>query len=171
MPAGYPLANASPCWTRWWVGTKCDESPSFSIWLPCLFQKAKKEPELMMTWIRTRTMSFFLQRITGQSLSWLSLLVKSYRWAKLSPFAVQKGFQAIAGTLKSTKRLRDEPQTFCYQTWHGDAVKWARVSRRTKIVCCLQGQGHSAGSYYQNMTLTSISSELLILLRPGLIWW
>ena len=28
--------------------------------------------------------------------------------SKLSPFAVQKGFQAIAGTLKSTKRLRDE---------------------------------------------------------------
>ena len=27
--------------------------------------------------------------------------------SKLSPFAVQKSFQAIAGTLKSTKRLRD----------------------------------------------------------------
>ena len=27
--------------------------------------------------------------------------------SKLSPFAVQKGFQAIAGTLKSTKMLRD----------------------------------------------------------------
>ena len=27
--------------------------------------------------------------------------------SKLSPFAVQKGFQAIAGTLKITKRLRD----------------------------------------------------------------
>ena len=27
--------------------------------------------------------------------------------SKLSPFAVQKGFQATAGTLKSTKRLRD----------------------------------------------------------------
>ena len=27
--------------------------------------------------------------------------------SKMSPFAVQKGFQAIAGTLKSTKRLRD----------------------------------------------------------------
>ena len=26
--------------------------------------------------------------------------------SKVSPFAVQKGFQAIAGTLKSTKRLR-----------------------------------------------------------------
>ena len=42
MPAGYPLANTSPCWTRWWVGIKCDESPSFSIWLPYLFQKVKK---------------------------------------------------------------------------------------------------------------------------------
>ena len=27
--------------------------------------------------------------------------------SKLSPFAVQKGFQAVAETLKSTKRLRD----------------------------------------------------------------
>ena len=27
--------------------------------------------------------------------------------SKLSPFAVQKGFQAIAGAFKSTKRLRD----------------------------------------------------------------
>ena len=27
--------------------------------------------------------------------------------SNLPPFAVQKGFQAIAGTLKSTKRLRD----------------------------------------------------------------
>ena len=26
---------------------------------------------------------------------------------KLSPFAIQKGFQAVAGTLKSIKRLRD----------------------------------------------------------------
>ena len=27
--------------------------------------------------------------------------------SRLSPFAIQKGFQAIAGTLKSIKRLRD----------------------------------------------------------------
>ena len=27
--------------------------------------------------------------------------------SKLSPFAVQKGFQVVAGTLKSIKRLRD----------------------------------------------------------------
>ena len=27
--------------------------------------------------------------------------------SKLSPFAIQKGFQAIAGTFKSIKRLRD----------------------------------------------------------------
>ena len=42
MPAGYPLANTSPCWTRWWVGTKCDESRFFSMWLPYLFQNVKK---------------------------------------------------------------------------------------------------------------------------------
>ena len=29
--------------------------------------------------------------------------------SKLSPFAIQKGVQAIAGTLKSIKRLRDGP--------------------------------------------------------------
>ena len=29
--------------------------------------------------------------------------------SKLSPFAVQKGFQTVAGTLKSIKRLRDGP--------------------------------------------------------------
>ena len=52
-------------------------------------------------------------------------------------------------------------KTFCYQTWYGDAADWARVSRKTKIVCCLQGQGHSEGSYYQNIALTTISSELL----------
>ena len=38
-------------------------------------------------------------------------MVKSAReeqpLSKLSPFAVQKGFQAVAGTLKSTKRVRD----------------------------------------------------------------
>ena len=62
-------------------------------------------------------------------------------------------------------------KTFCYQTWYCDASEWARVSCETKIVCCLQGQGHSEGSYYQNITLTSTSSELLILWLPKLVWW
>ena len=35
--------------------------------------------------------------------SWSDDLPRS----KLSPFAVQKGFQSVAGTLKSIKRLRD----------------------------------------------------------------
>ena len=44
--------------------------------------------------------------------NWLRFIVLTSRsekkpLSKLSPFAVQKGFQAIAGTLKSTKRLRD----------------------------------------------------------------
>ena len=31
-----------------------------------------------------------------------------------------------------------------------------------KIVCCLQGEGDSKGSFDQNMTLSTISYELLI---------
>ena len=45
------------------------------------------------------------------NVSWCFINVKSASEEKplvmMSPIAVQKGFQAIAGTLKSTKRLRD----------------------------------------------------------------
>ena len=61
--------------------------------------------------------------------------------------------------------------TFCYQTWYNDAASWARVSSRKKIVCCLQGQGHNKGSFDQNVTLSTMSSELLILQQPNLVWW
>ena len=54
-------------------------------------------------------------------------------------------------------------ETFCYQTWYCDASSWAGVSCR-KIGVLFQGHGHSKGSYDQNMTAATISSELLILL-------
>ena len=38
-----------------------------------------------------------------------------------------------------------------------------------KIVCYLQGRGHSEDSYDQNMTLSTISSEMLILLQQNLV--
>ena len=37
--------------------------------------------------------------------------------------------------------------------------------------CYLQGQGHSKGSYDQNMILCTIFSELLIPWQPNLVWW
>ena len=40
-----------------------------------------------------------------------------------------------------------------------------------RLVCYLQGQGHSKGSYDQYMTVRIISSELLILFLPNLVWW
>ena len=107
MPAGYPLANTSPRWTRWWVVTKCDESTSFQIWLPCLLPKTKKEQDLLITRIRTRTMSFFLTKDNWPKFIVVKSASEERPLSKLSPFAVQKGFQAIAGTLKSTKKLRD----------------------------------------------------------------
>ena len=41
----------------------------------------------------------------------------------------------------------------------------------TKLVCYLQGQGHSKGSCDQNMTFPTISSELLTFWQPNLVWW
>ena len=60
---------------------------------------------------------------------------------------------------------------FCYQMWSGDAASWAKVSCRRKQNCYLQGQGHSKGWYDQNMTLLAVSSELLNLQQPNLVWW
>ena len=41
-----------------------------------------------------------------------------------------------------------------------------------KVCCCyVQGQGHSEGSYDQNMTLSTVFSELVILWHPNLVWW
>ena len=37
------------------------------------------------------------------------------------------------------------------------------------MFCYLQGQGHSEGPYDQNMTLSTMSSELLILWQPNLV--
>ena len=36
------------------------------------------------------------------------------------------------------------------------------VSCGTKIVCCLQGQSHSAGSYDQNMTDYNVADQRVV---------
>ena len=66
----------------------------------------KKKQELMMTYSDTDNKLFLTKN------NWPRFIVvksasEERPLSKLSPFAVQKGFQAIAGTLKSTKRLRD----------------------------------------------------------------
>ena len=38
-------------------------------------------------------------------------------------------------------------------------------------ICFVQGQGHKAYNYRLYMTVFTISSELLILLQPNLVWW
>ena len=52
-------------------------------------------------------MSFFLTKDNWPKFIVVKSASEERPLSKLSPFAVQKGFQAIAGTLKSTKRLRD----------------------------------------------------------------
>ena len=46
------------------------------------------------------------------------------------------------------------------------SVMWGK-----KIVFYLQGQGHIKCSYDQNMTLSTVSSELLIPCQPNLVCW
>ena len=88
--------------------TKCDESPPFSIWLPWLLKKKKKNKK------RTRTEDdsdsdtdnefFFLTKDNWPRFIVVKSASEERPLSKLSLFAVQKGFKAIAGTLKSTKR-------------------------------------------------------------------
>ena len=40
-----------------------------------------------------------------------------------------------------------------------------------KLICYLEGQGHSKVVYNQNITFTTISSKLLIRLQPDLVCW
>ena len=40
-----------------------------------------------------------------------------------------------------------------------------------RLVCYLEGQSHSDGSYDQNMRVSAISFKLLILSQPNLVWW
>ena len=62
-------------------------------------------------------------------------------------------------------------RTFFCKIWHCDAALCARVSCGKKLVCYVQGQGHSKGSCDQNMTISIVSSELLIPWQPNMVWW
>ena len=51
-------------------------------------------------------------------------------------------------------------------------MSWSVMQKKKKkIVCYFQGQGHSKGSYDQYMTVSTVFSELLILLLQNLVWW
>ena len=70
--------------------------------------------------------------------------------SKLSPFAVQKGFQAVAGTLKSIKRLRDG----------SFLVECARKSRVSIRKALNSSRGVIRCRELSGMTETEIETEL-----------
>ena len=55
--------------------------------------------------------------------------------------------------------------TFCNKTWYGDATSWAKVS------CKSSSSRSQWGLIWSDMTVCTISAELLIFLRPNLIGW
>lgn len=107
VPAGYSLASIHPSWTQRWMGPN---------WLLLFYtsiknkkqKKTNRQDEIMTAQTQTQTMIFFLQPD-----SWPQCLVvvcsarEEVSLRKQSPFTVQKGFQAIAGTRKSIKWLRN----------------------------------------------------------------
>ena len=40
-----------------------------------------------------------------------------------------------------------------------------------RLICWLQGQGHSEGLHNQTTIISAVSSKLLILLQPNFVWW
>ena len=58
--------------------------------------------------------------------------------------------------------------TFCNQTWYGDATSWAKVSCK-KIGLLSSSSGSQWGLIWSNMTVSTISAELLIFLQPNSI--
>ena len=67
----------------------------------------------------------------------------------------------------------DEPECqaerlICYMYRIGMVVHYHELEHRAKLpLCCQQGQGHSEGSYIQNMPVSTESTKLLILLQSS----
>ena len=60
--------------------------------------------------------------------------------------------------------------TVCNQTWYGDAKSWAKVScRKTGLLS--SSSGSQLGLIWSDMTVSTISAELLIFLQPNLSGW
>ena len=96
---------ASPYWTQWQVGTKRNESLRNVTWHPQTKTKDWDSNQDSDT-------DLYNERSYNSGNNWPRFLfVESSSddlpLSKLSPFAVQKGFQVVAGTLKSIKRLKD----------------------------------------------------------------
>ena len=89
------------------MATKCGEFLSFQIWFLRLFTGALNEQDLTTMSIQSDN-ELFLTNDNWPRFIVLTSTSEENHLSKLSPFAVQKGFQAIAGTLNSTeRRLRD----------------------------------------------------------------
>ena len=70
----------------------------------------------------------------------------------------------------SSGRYLPSCRTFCNQTWYGDATSWAKVSCK-KIGLLSSSSGSQWGLIWSDMTVSTISAELLIFLQPHLISW
>ena len=107
----------SPCWTRWWVGSGWNEMK-----MNITMDPQNKKRRVDRTFDNDSDSDY---EIRTETMNWSRFLLvesgdDSLPVTKLSPFAIDKGFQAlISGRLRPIKRLRNEPS-------------WWSVTRKTE---------------------------------------
>ena len=107
MPAGYPLANTSLVGLGVGRGLSVMNQLPSKYSFPGFYQKQKKRTRPDDDSDSDTDNELFFMKDNLPRFIVVQSASEERPLSKLSPFAVQKGFQAIAGTLKSTKRLRD----------------------------------------------------------------
>ena len=69
------------------------------------------------------------------------------------------------------RMISSKPPNILLQNLVWWCIVMIRSAMQKRPVCCIHCQGHSKGLYDQNMTASTVSSELLICLLPILVWW
>ena len=102
---------------------------------------------------------------------WCIIIIQSVLWSFFFWWwHARSRSQWRVKTSMFVQMMSSKPLNIYYQTWYGDTSPWARVHAK-RLVYYFQGQGLSKGSHNQNMTVPTISAELLILLLPNLVGW
>ena len=101
---------------------------------------------------------------------WYVIISQSVLWKKIDNCIQGQGHSEGSKCWCLSRWYLLNHLSFWYQTQYHDVSLWAGLHAK-RLICYFQGQGHSKGSYNQNMTVSTISAELLIFLLPNLVWW
>ena len=130
-----------------------------------------KRAHMIKIWLSTISSELLILR--RPNLFWWYIIInQSFLWGKKNRITAFNGQGHSKGSkceCLSRWYLRNRP-TFCYQNCYCGASSWAGISCK-KINWLFSRSRSQQGLIWSNMTVSAISSELLILLPPNLVWW